>query len=142
MNDKALEDIKLAESLAYKFNAGQRYGKEPYTKHLEAVATSVMEAERDDRLPVIGLLHDILEDTAMTEAVLRSLFDKDIVNAVVALTKVADEPYEAYIERVRGNALALKVKMHDSLCNLKESMVRGDKKRILKYSKQLQLLAA
>ena len=101
-----------------------------------------MEAERDDRLPVIGLLHDILEDTAMTEAVLRSLFDKDIVNAVVALTKVADEPYEAYIERVRGNALALKVKMHDSLCNLKESMVRGDKKRILKYSKQLQLLAA
>lgn len=136
-----MTDFLLARAVALKFHQGQMYGKEPYMYHLDMVADRCKK-ENDDRLAVIAILHDILEDTPCTLGTLYALFDKDIVNAVGALSKlIPGEPYEVYIQVVRGNPLALKVKMYDSLCNLEESMLRGDKKRILKYSKQIQLLA-
>ena len=40
-------------------------------------------------------------------------FTKEIVDAVVAMTRKENESYEAYIERVGKNELARKVKMAD-----------------------------
>lgn len=135
-----MSEVTLAENLAEKFHAGQLYGALPYTHHLRAVADAVV-GEYDDRLTIIALLHDILEDTSCTQALLRSLFDKDIVDAVVAISKIKGESYESYIERVKANALALKVKICDSMCNLTESLKRKDMKRVRKYSYQIHLLA-
>jgi (p)ppGpp synthase/HD superfamily hydrolase len=134
-----MNEYQLAFQIARKFHAGQMYGKESYMYHLSQVANSLSD-ENDDRLPIIGILHDILEDTDCTATLLLNLFDKDIVEAVQALTKRSLESYEDYIDKVRGNPLALTVKLHDTLCNLTESTKRRDNKRILKYSKQLQLL--
>jgi (p)ppGpp synthase/HD superfamily hydrolase len=135
-----MNDLELARVIARKFHAGQKYGIHDYMYHLEAVAAKAFQ-EHDDRLAVIAMLHDVLEDTSCTEAILHALFDKDIVNAVIALTKFDGEPYEFYIMTVRSNPLARKVKMYDSAANMEESMLRGDMKRVLKYSKQIQLLA-
>ena len=135
-----MTDYPLAIAIANKFHAGQMYGKNPYSFHLEAVAKSCAE-ENDDRLPVVAWLHDILEDTDCKEEFLRAIFDKDIVDAVVAISKKDGEPYEFYIDRVKANSLALRVKLHDSLCNLRESLLRSDMKRVRKYSKQIGLLA-
>lgn len=138
-----MSDLVLARALAYKFHEGQKYGEYPYTYHLECVANSVSGGNFSgvDSLGVIAMLHDILEDTKCTTATLSALFDHHIVDAVVDLTKFGDESYEDYIATVKANPLAKKVKMHDTLCNLQESLVGGDMKRVVKYSKQMQLLA-
>lgn len=135
-----MQDLELASTIAAKFHAGQRYGKHDYMYHLNAVAKSLAQ-ENDDRLPIVGVLHDILEDTECTADLLRQLFDKDVVDAVVAITKTCGESYDAYMAKVKANNLARVTKMHDTLCNLTESTLRRDTKRIIKYSKQLQLLA-
>ena len=136
-----MNQSQLAWGLAEKFHFGQMYGKEEYTYHLAAVVTRLSE-EYDDRAEVIGILHDILEDTACTECLLRELFDKDIVDAIVALSKQNGEAYDAYIARVKANPLALKIKLHDSKCNMSESLKRGDMKRVRKYANQIMLLAS
>jgi (p)ppGpp synthase/HD superfamily hydrolase len=134
-----MRELVLARAVARKFHAGQMYGKNEYMYHLEMVAASV-QREYDDRLEIVALLHDILEDTDCAEITLRQLFDEDIVDAVVAITKWECLSKDDYIARVKANPLARKVKVHDSLCNLTESIIRGDTKRIVKYSKQIQLL--
>lgn len=135
-----MTDLELAKHIATKFHKGQMYDTHPYTYHLELVAES-LKKETDSRLPIIGMLHDILEDTACTEELLHGLFEDNVVEAVVAISKIEGESYEDYIVRVKKNPLALIVKMHDSLCNLSESLSRRDMKRVRKYSKQIQILA-
>lgn len=134
-----MNDDKLAAGIAERFHAGQKYGDDPYTVHLQAVADSVS-SQPDERLVAIAWLHDILEDTSCTKELLLQLFEDNIVKAVVALSKVMGESYEDYIARVKLNSLATTVKIHDTLCNLTESVARNDKKRIVKYSNQLLLL--
>jgi (p)ppGpp synthase/HD superfamily hydrolase len=136
-----MTDYELALTIATKFHSGQKYGNEPYTVHLLAVTDSVS-CHVDDRLPIIAILHDIIEDTNCSLDVLYGLFEDNVVNAVRAITKVSGGgSYEDYISKVKGNALAKIVKMHDTQCNLNESLKRLDMKRVLKYSKQMNLLA-
>lgn len=80
----------------------------PYIIHLYRVADSMgTEAET-----VTALLHDLLEDTDAEENVL-SPFSQNIQEAVHCLTRGAEERYFAYIERVKQNPLARKVKIAD-----------------------------
>lgn len=133
--------INLASFLALQFHAGQTYGIHNYSYHLTAVVDSVnRENSTDDRLTIIAWLHDILEDTLCKEDTLRNLFDNDIVDAVVALTRNSDESKSDYITRVKKNELARFVKKHDTMCNLTESFYRGDNRRIKKYTAQLSEL--
>lgn len=132
-----------AHLLAKKYHEGQLYGDVPYLDHLYAVAESAAENYHkcaEDQIFAIGLLHDILEDTACTREELLEIFGIDITRAVIALSKFKGETYTDYILKVRENAWALHVKTHDTLCNLTESVKQGDKRRILKYSRQLILL--
>lgn len=129
----------MAWGLAIKFHAGQLYGKAPYTKHLQDVVNS-LESTHDERLIIIGILHDILEDTSCPPEVLTTLFEDKVVDAVWALTKGKDEARSAYLARVKANPLALVVKRHDALCNLTESMKRGDMRRVSKYADVLKEL--
>lgn len=134
--------VKLAIELAEKFHAGQTYGVMDYTAHhLQAVRTSVVSANpNDERLEVIAILHDILEDTKCPPSVLTALFEDKITDAVWVLTKAPGEATSDYLARVKGNPLALIVKRHDALCNLTESLKRGDMKRVAKYADVLKEL--
>lgn len=134
-----MQFVNLAKELAVRYHAGQRYGEHEYIYHLDNVA-QLLEQSYDDRLLVIAYLHDILEDTHCKESTLRELFEKSIVDAVVALTKVKGETTEEYFSKVLSNGLAKRVKMADSLSNLTESVKRHDTKRIDKYVKYLQIL--
>lgn len=134
-----MKDLELAKMIAEKFHYGQSYDKFPYMKHLEEVCESVS-SQPNKRLQVVAILQDILEDTSCSPELLFQLFEDNIVHAVIALTKKQDQTREAYIEDVKKNPLALTVKIHDTLCNLTNSVKRYDEKRIDKYSKQLQEL--
>jgi len=136
----SVTDLKIAQALAEKFHAGQGYGPYPYTYHLEMVRESVEAASPDERLQVVAVLHDILEDTKCSTAALHALFEDNIVDAVVALTKEPGMTKDEYITRVLANPMATAVKIHDTLANLTESVNRGDKKRVKKYSEQMARL--
>ncbi len=136
-------DVDIAKALAIKFHSGQNYGQEPYLVHLQQVAESVRTGTTDERMLVVAYLHDILEDTDCTEETLAHLFEDNIVNAVVAITRTqGDTTKEAYLKKVKANHMARIVKIHDSLCNLRASVMRFDARRITKYTGQIAYLAA
>lgn len=135
-------EYNLARLIAEKFHAGQLYGDRPYTDHLWQVTSSVEEGTTDERSAIVAILHDILEDTACTIALLASLFDDDVVDAVFAITRQAGESKEDYLKKVKANALARQVKIHDSFCNLRESIMRNDVRRIKKYTDQINYLVS
>ena len=67
---------------------------------------------------VVGFLHDVLEDTDISESLLRNIFGDDIMFALDAITRVPGEVYSAYIRRVSTNLLATAVKKTDLYDNL------------------------
>lgn len=137
-----VSDYSVAVMLAHKYHAGQKYGDSDYTYHLDQVTYTVQDIfPGDERLLTIAQLHDILEDTVCTKELLYSLLDKDVVDAVIAITKDDEETREEYLLKVKSNELARKVKIADAYCNLSESMKRGHMKRIKKYGETLAMLA-
>lgn len=115
MSASSRELVDLAADVADRAHAGQvDKGGVPYVEHCQRVA-----ARLDTPVAqTVALLHDVLEDTGTPEAELRSTFGDEVVDAVVALTRVKGEPDERYYARVRGNELALQVKLADIDDNL------------------------
>jgi len=132
--------IQLAREIAVKAHEGQLYGEAPYHLHLGQVAYSVSQGTTDLRLVEVAWLHDILEDTAVQEQTLRMLFEDNVVDAVVAISRKPGMEKALYLERCRANPMARIVKIHDSLCNLTQSTRRFDQKRIKKYAEQIAFL--
>jgi hypothetical protein len=63
---------------------------------------------------MVALLHDTLEDTELTvEEMYQAGVPRDVVEAVVVLTRRAGESYAAYMARVAKNELAAAVKPFD-----------------------------
>lgn len=130
-----------AASKAAFWHKGQKYGEHDYfSSHLVAVAAMVERMGGDDRAIAVAYLHDILEDTDCPEKEIFDAFGPTVLMAVQYLTKEEGFDYEEYIQEIREIPLARIVKIADTLCNLTQSTIEGNKKRIKKYTRQLQLL--
>lgn len=89
----------------------------PYILHpLRVGAAGKTEAEQ-----IVGFLHDVLEDTKVTEAELRDLFDAELIDAVVSMTKREGETYRDFVKRSRFNPIGKEVKKNDLNDNLTPS---------------------
>lgn len=139
--------LEKAVNLALKYHKGEMYGAVPYAYHLHAVAESIEEKYSipDPTLLAVAWLHDILEDTECTRQEIYDECGPDILQAVVALSKNCFPTYEQYIYAVRRNPISLQVKIHDTLCNLRQCIMDGTeteekRKRVSKYAKQMLLL--
>lgn len=62
---------------------------------------------------ICALLHDILEDTDYPASGIVEIFGNEIFEVVFALTRQEDEKYFDYIDRVKSNDIAIKVKLAD-----------------------------
>lgn len=96
---------------------------------------------------IVGVLHDVIEDTSVTPDELRRQgFDEHIIAAVTALTRQAGESYNAFIRRCRENEIARKVKAVDIIDNSVLDRIAAvsdtDRKRLAKYKKALKVLTA
>jgi (p)ppGpp synthase/HD superfamily hydrolase len=90
---------------------------------------------------LVGLLHDVLEDTDLNaEFMIASGVPSHVVEAVVVLTKGPDEPYDSYIERILTNELARRVKLADLQDNLAQ-MDEREKPLRIRYEGALQKLS-
>lgn len=128
----------LMRLLAEWAHKDQLYGESSYMVHLDAVAKLARFMWPESEIhEIVAYGHDLLEDTVMLERDIRPVYGDEVTDAIVAMTKVEGESYEAYIEKVCSNTLALEVKLCDTLCNLKAS--KGTK-RECKYRKQWDIL--
>jgi (p)ppGpp synthase/HD superfamily hydrolase len=80
----------------------------------------------------VAVLHDVVEDTAMTlDDLRREGFSKEVILAVERLTHRDGENYEEYIERVRQNPAARSVKLADLEDNMNLLRIRNPKPKDL-----------
>jgi len=90
-------------------------GADYYDAHIADVVDRL-----GDELPAVravAYLHDVLEDSDITEDQLRRVLPADVVSAVVAITHTPSEPRADYYARVKANPLALRVKLADIASN-------------------------
>lgn len=131
-----MKQSEIAERIAREAHKGQfrRDGKTPYITHPARV---VMRMESDEE-KAVAWMHDVLEDTGRTK---QSLWIQGVSNvvitAVMQLTRNIEESYNEYLERVKSNDLARKVKLQDMLDNLSDSPT---KYQIKKYGLGLYTL--
>lgn len=111
-------------------------GGNPYVLHCLKV---MYYTKTDDiELMCVSLGHDLFEDTGVTAARLREMgFSERIINGIRALTKVPGETNEEYMERIKANPDAIRVKLADLRHNSDIRRLKGvtekDIKRIAKY---------
>src|SRR5437763_1116138 len=83
-----LSGIEKAWQFAASNHAGQkRVSGEPYLSHPLAVAQLLAEMRMDPVTIQTGLLHDIVEDTAVSREDLRKMFGEEVAACVDGVTK-------------------------------------------------------
>ena len=105
----------------------------------------VMLRGQNETEQIVGILHDVVEDTPVTIDMLRiEGFPKDILSAIDCLTKTKGEKYGHFIDRVMTNPLATQVKLYDMEDNLNRDRIPfptlQDEKRFQKYTKYHAIL--
>ena len=131
-----MSTLKRAIEIATKAHEGitDKFGA-PYIKHV----TRVMNMGQNDNEKIIGVLHDVIEDTHITfEDLEKEGFSKEVIEALKCVTKISeDEDYTEFINRVKLNPLAVKVKLNDLTDNLDIKrmpvVLESDLKRLNKY---------
>ena len=143
------EEVQLVRE-AYRFSEvahrGQtRLSGEPYITHPLAVAGALAEWHMDAQAVIAALLHDVMEDTAVTKAEIAERFGKPVAELVDGLSKLDKIEFQSYQEAQAENfrkmlmAMArdlrvVLIKLADRLHNLQTmSAMRTDKRRRIAY---------
>lgn len=96
--------------LAQEYHSGQRdKAGNAYILHPLAVS------EMGDTVPerIVGLLHDLVEDTDYSEIQLRRDFPDFIADAVMSVTRIPEELYKDFILRAKADPIGRHVKIND-----------------------------
>lgn len=138
-----VEDKKLIENaynFAEKAHEGQkRASGEPYFNHVFETAKILAKLGMDADTIAAGLMHDVLEDTKITEEEMKKEFGENIVFLVNGVTKLGTLKYrghERHVESLRKFFIAMAndlrvviIKLADRLHNLTTlQYVREDKR--------------
>jgi guanosine-3',5'-bis(diphosphate) 3'-pyrophosphohydrolase len=139
------EEIQLVRE-AYSFSEAahhdqKRLSGEPYITHPLAVAGALAEWHMDAQAVIAALLHDVMEDTAVTKSEIAERFGKSVAELVDGLSKLDKIEFQSYAEAQAENfrkmlmAMArdlrvVLIKLADRLHNLQTmSALRIDKRR-------------
>lgn len=133
------QQLNVAIVLAARMHDGQ-YDKSglPYILHVMKVMHYLK--TDDEELNCIAVLHDIVEDTAITINELNQMgFSNRIVDGVYLLTKRTGISYDEYLENICTSRDAMLVKKADLRHNMDIRRLKGitdkDMKRLEKYAK-------
>ena len=127
--------------IMFKAHKGQKdKGGKAYFLHPLRVSFNI----KDKRAKVIGLLHDVIEDSDKYKLSDFNFLDEEQIEALKTLTHDKSVPYFDYIDMIKANPLARKVKLSDlddnmNLSRLKE-ITDKDRERIAKYEKAREIL--
>lgn len=137
-----MSNLERAISIAVENHTGQVDKAEaPYVLHpLRAMFQMDTEAAM-----IVAVLHDVVEDTAVTlDDLVQEGFDKEVIDAVDSVTRRGGESYNEFIHRAGSNPIGYKVKMADLQDNLDLSRISEptdkDYKRLSKYKDAIKTL--
>ena len=151
-------DVRELKKKVEIFSEEKHFGQKdkadvPYINHLRYVAEMseniAQTLGKDEgfccRCYIIGMLHDILEDTDTRPVDLRNLGCSDeIIFAVKQLTRGKEESYGDFVKRAAENPFAIIVKYVDLMHNLDitrlEKLDKDDIDRLNKYLKWFRYL--
>ena len=133
--ERAIEIARIAHAGQFD-KAGKDYINHPLR---------VMEKGLTDNEKIVGVLHDVVEDSDWTfEMIKAEGFSDDVIDALKCVTKLSeDEDYDHFIDRILANQLAIKVKLNDlednldlsRLANPSENDIDRSKKYIRAYAR-------
>ncbi len=132
MNNNLLEKALV---IATKAHEGQKdKAGSPYILHPIRVSNRCL----TDEEKIVALLHDVIEDTNVSASdLLASGFPRNIVEAVLSVTRNEGESYEDFVIRSKQNPIGRQVKIHDLEDNMDITRLRQltekDLKRLNKY---------
>jgi (p)ppGpp synthase/HD superfamily hydrolase len=138
--------IEDALAVAVEAHRGQWYPApepEPFILHPLRVMLGVTQGPAQ----IVAVLHDVVEDSAVTLLALTNQgFDRRNVHAVDCLSRRPGEPYEDYIDRVATDDLAREVKLSDLADNLRNNRALpatpDNLARIARYEQALRVLGS
>ena len=115
---------------------------QPYIYHPLRV---MLYAQGDERVKCAAVLHDVMEDSDMTETDLIKIgFGEDIITALKLLTREEGQDYFDYVRALKKNSIAKAVKLADLKDNMDMSRIKEpterDFLRLEKYKKAKTLL--
>lgn len=132
--DQILQDpkVQMAVGMASIFHGNQSYGDRPYMEHVRAVAQLVFERGNpgvDNVVPMVcaAILHDTLEDTALTPEAIKRAFGDEVFNMVDACTKKDDDlcracAFKRTVPRLLAVPGAVTIKLADRLANMQNAL--------------------
>lgn len=134
-----------AISIATEAHAGQvdKYGA-PYIAHV----MRVMQLGKTEDERIVGVLHDVVEDTSWTfDQLIEKGLAPHLVEALRCVTKQSDnEDYDHFIDRIIPNRLACLVKLNDLTDNMDlrrvPQLTEKDIPRFNKYLRAYNKIAA
>ena len=132
------ELFQVALKIAKNAHQGQKdKSGQPYLSHPIAVS----EMGKTIQEKIVGILHDVVEDSEWTLEDLRNHgIPEELVRAVDCLSRRDGESVKDYMNRVKSDPLAIKVKLNDLTHNMDMSRISNptevDFKRLKKYEKQ------
>ncbi|MDH4477055.1 MAG: hypothetical protein QE274_11300 [Verrucomicrobiaceae bacterium] len=88
---------------------------------------------------IVGLLHDVVEDTPVTfEELEGEGFSKTVMEALRLLTHDSKVPYEGYIREIKTNAIATEAKLADLQDNMDlRRLQEVDEKAVARFKRYL-----
>ncbi len=147
-----LSIIERAYRLALDAHGNQkRKSGEPYIIHPLSVAIILAELEMDKETIVAGILHDVVEDTTITEAELSRLFGAEVTLLVDGVTKLTQLNYsqdkiEVQAENLRKMFIAMAkdirvivIKLADRLHNMRTMQYQTSEKQIEKSRETMEI---
>ena len=155
LSNKEKVIVQSAADIACQLHKGQKdkAGVDYFTGHLSAVAKMGNTWQEQ----VVGYLHDASEDTPNSvEEVLNLLDEKlesplseadreELATALRLLNHQLSPDRETYIQRIKSNALATKVKLHDLTHNMDLSRIpnptQKDYERVERYKSEYDYLS-
>ncbi len=139
-----MSTLEKAIALAAQAHAGQvDKAGEPYILH----PLRVMLRLRSPEARMAAVLHDVLEDTDITpERLQQEGFSRDVIEAVLAVTKREGESYQDFVKRAAQHPIGRQVKRADLEDNCDLSRIKNpnnkDLARMDKYKKALESLSS
>lgn len=106
---------------------------QPYILH----PLRVMLAQTTEAGKIVGVLHDTVEDTDLTfEDLQQRGFSAEVLTALRLVTHDDGSPYQEYIERIKHNLIARRVKLADLNDNMDPHRLPGfSESDMLRYQK-------
>jgi (p)ppGpp synthase/HD superfamily hydrolase len=134
--------LEKALEIALRAHAGQKQKDgSPYILHpLRVMARVATDEER-----MAAILHDVIEDSDTTLEDLRQAgFPENVLKTVELLTHESGVSYEDYVERLKPDAMARRIKLADIEDNSDIRRLSGieekDLERLRKYHRAWQIL--